>query len=84
MLTCGLKMHAVMKIALTSHRRKSTEYWKMMDKELHQRVSWSIKSKYKSYSTNSRRCSLICTNDQKCGWSWQNSIRCHLPVSPWK
>ena len=57
-LTYGLRTHAVMKMALGSHRRKSTEYWKMIDKELCQRISWSINGKYKSYSLNSISCSL--------------------------
>ena len=36
----------------------STEYWKLANKKLDPRISWSIKSNYKSYNPNSRRCSL--------------------------
>ena len=36
----------------------TTEYWKLANKKLDPRISWSIKGKYKSYNPNSRRCSL--------------------------
>ena len=36
----------------------STEYWKVANKKLHPRISWSIKGNYKSYNPNSKRCSL--------------------------
>ena len=36
--------------------KSSTAYWKLENKKLHQRISSSIKSKYKSYNPNSRRC----------------------------
>ena len=36
----------------------STEYWKLGNKNLHPRISWSIKCNYKSYNPNSKRCSL--------------------------
>ena len=38
--------------------RLSTEYWKLVNKKLRPRISWSINGKYKSYNPNSRRCSL--------------------------
>ena len=36
----------------------STEYWKLANKKLHPRISWSIKGNYKSYNSNSKSCSL--------------------------
>ena len=30
----------------------STEYWKLANKKLHPRISWSIKGNYKSYNHN--------------------------------
>ena len=36
----------------------STEYWKLANKKLHPRISWSIKGNYKSCNPNSKRCSL--------------------------
>ena len=38
--------------------RLSTEYWKLANKKLHPRISWSIKGNYKSYNPNKTRCSL--------------------------
>ena len=35
----------------------STEYWKLANKRLHVRISWSIKGNYKLYNSNSERCS---------------------------
>ena len=37
----------------------SAEYWKSVNKEFHPQISWTIKSKFKSYNPNSRRCSLL-------------------------
>ena len=36
----------------------STEYWKLANMELHPWISWSMKGNYKSYTPNSKRCSL--------------------------
>ena len=36
----------------------STEHWKQANKNLHTRISRSIKGNYKSYDPNSKRCSL--------------------------
>ena len=36
----------------------STEYWRLANQKLHPRISWSIKGNYKSYNSNSKRCSL--------------------------
>ena len=36
----------------------STENWKLANKKLHPRISWSIKGNYKSYKPNWKRCSL--------------------------
>ena len=36
----------------------STEYWKLANKNLHPRISWSIKGNYKSYNPSLKRCSL--------------------------
>ena len=36
----------------------STKYWKLANKKLHLRISWSIKGNYKSYNPNLKRCSL--------------------------
>ena len=41
-----------------SDTKLSTKYWKLADKNLHPRISWSIKVNYKSYNPNSKRCSL--------------------------
>ena len=38
--------------------RLSTEYWKLANKKLHPRISWSIKGNYKSYNSNKKRGSL--------------------------
>ena len=37
----------------------STENWKLANKKLHPRISWSIKGNYKSYNSNSKTFSLI-------------------------
>ena len=36
----------------------STEYWKLPNNKRHPQISWSIKGSYKSYNSNSKRCSL--------------------------
>ena len=46
----------LVKFSLWSFR--PTEYWKLANKNLLPRISWSIKGNYKSYNPNSKRCSL--------------------------
>ena len=41
-----------------SDTKLSTEYWKLANKNLYPRMSWSIKGNYKSYNPNSKGCSL--------------------------
>ena len=41
----------------------STEYWKLANNKLQPQISWSIDGNYKSYSPNSKRCSL-CLHEQ--------------------
>ena len=36
----------------------SPEYWKVANKKLHPRISWSTKGNYKSHNPNSKGCSL--------------------------
>ena len=36
----------------------STEYWKLTNKNLHPRISWSTKGNYKSYNPNPKKCRL--------------------------
>ena len=42
-----------------SDTKLSTKYWKLANKKLYPRMSWSIKGKYKSYNPNSKRYSLF-------------------------
>ena len=58
------KRYAIHKISFNAEKNKngtklSTEYWKLANKNLHPRISWSIKGNYKSCNPNSKRCSLI-------------------------
>ena len=58
------KCYANHKISFNAEKNKngtklSTEYWKLANKNLHPRISWSIKGNYKSCNPNSKRCSLI-------------------------
>ena len=41
-----------------NNAKLSTKYWKLANKKLHPRISWSKKDRYKSYNPNSRGCSL--------------------------
>ena len=57
------KRYANHKKSFNAERNKndtklSTAYWTLANKNLHQRISWSIKGNYKSYNHNSKRCSL--------------------------
>ena len=40
----------------------STEYWKLANKTLHPRISWSIKGNYKSCNLSSKRC--LCLHEK--------------------
>ena len=45
--------------------RLSPEYWKLANKKLHPRISWSIKDNYKSYNPIQEDVACVCTKNWK-------------------
>ena len=48
-----------------SDTRLSPGYWKLANKKLHPRISWSIKGNYKSYNPIQEDVASVCTKNWK-------------------